>query len=290
MKYRFLIALILVSISCKSQEQKTFSYEGFELQILNYQPKKNKNVSENSFQDALFFLDEIQNSITRNKKANVSDYWNILTVFNNLNESNNNIDIAFKKFTSEENSCEYILSLEEFFDKYNEYTRIKLNQQFKKCKKNSQTESGESIDTRQYSEANGFDKNLVQIINQIKIDDQKTRDNENLQNKLDAKNQKKIDSLYAIHQTYIGKTLVGNKFKHVMWAVIQHANVTYMEKYLTTVISAVKNGELNQEPLKYLIDRIYSNKYNYQIFGTQVNIKMADNKIRKKVKTKYNIE
>ena len=75
-----------------------------------------------------------------------------------------------------------------------------------------------------------------------------------------------------------------------MWQVIQHSNLEYMERYLPIVISAVEKDELGQGALKYLIARIYAEKYNYQIFGSQGNIRMANDKIRKDVKMKYGIE
>lgn len=289
MKYSFLITLLLLTLSCKSQEHTKFTYEDFDIQILDYKPQKN-GVSENSFQDALKFLAETQNRIRKNGKADISDHWNILTVFSNLDESNDNIDIAFKKFVHEERSCDYIISFEDYLDRYKEYISSKLKKRLEICKNNAQPENSQSINVEDYVKENGLDKHLVQTINQINVDDQKNRDNPGLQNGLDINNQKKIDSLYIIHQTYIGKSLVGDKFKHVMWAVIQHSNLDYMEKYLPVVISAVKSGELNQGALKFLIDRIYSIKYNYQIFGSQGNIRMANDKIREEVILKYGIE
>ena len=281
---------MLLTVSCKSQELIKFTYEDFDLQIIDYQPKKNKGVSERSFLDALKFVDETQSRIKKNKKADISDYWNILTVFSNLNESNDNIEIALRKFIDEEKSCDYIISFENILDRYQEQIRAKLKERLEMCKKDTQPKNSGSINIEKYAKENTLDKNLVEIINQIGIDDQRNRDNESLQNELDDNNQKKIDSLYSRYQTYIGKTLAGDKFKHVMWTVIQHSNLDYMERYFPVVVAAVKIGELNQGALKYLIDRIYSIKYNYQIFGSQGNISMANDKTREEVKIKYGIE
>lgn len=162
-----------------------------------------------------------------------------------------------------------------------------MTNRLKSCNSNKNIET---VNIKAYSIKNHLDENLVQVIREIGIDDQIDRNNNKLQKQLDIRNQIKIDSLYKNHQTYLGKSLVGNDFKSVMWQVIQHSNLNYMEKYLPIVISALKNNELGESALKYLIDRIYSEKHNYQIFGSQENIKMADEKTRKEIKLKYGMD
>lgn len=290
MKNLFLIGSILLITSCKAQEkQSELTYENFDQQILNYEPEQN-GASESLYKDALLFLNETQNRIRKNKKADRADYWNILTVFNNVNESNKYIDIAFNKFIQTEGSCAYLISCEALFEKYNDYIESKFRKQLEVCNNDPQSVKKEAFNIQEYADKNGLDKSLIAVINQIGIADQKDRYNDEVQNKLDLINQQKIDSLYNKYQTYIGRTLVGNQFNSVMWQVIQHSNLTYMEKYLPVVVTAVENEELGQEALKYLIDRIYSEKYNYQIFGSQGNTKITDDKTRKEVKTKYGIE
>ncbi len=283
------ILMLIIGASCTSQEYVMMTYDDFDRQILDYNPQKNA-VSEDAYYDALKYLAETQDRIKKNGNIDVSDYWNILTVFNNLDESNANIDVAFKKFVDEERSCEYIVSFEHYFDRYKTSIQSKLRKQLEICKSGIGSSSSESISIEKYAQENGFDKDLVETINRIKIDDQRNRDHQRLQGKYDTNNQKKIDSIYAIHQTYIGKSLVGDKFEHVMWAVIQHSNLSYMERYFPVVNSAVKNGELGQGALKFLIDRMYSIKYDYQVFGSQENVEMADDEIRKETKLRYNIE
>lgn len=292
MKHIFLIGLILSAVSfCKGQEkqQNKFTLENFDVQILNYQPIKNE-VNKKYFTDGVIFLEETKKRIRKNNSTDVSDYWNILTVFSNLKESNENIDIAFEKFINTGNSCEYLESFEVFFNKYVKHLQSKMTKQLKICNDNKQTKNKETINIKEYLKENDLNENLVEIIKKIGVFDQKDRYNQKFQNKLDFKNQIKIDSLYAKYQTYIGKTLVGNKLKNVMWQVIQHSNLNYMEKYLPIVNSAIKNNELGESALKYLIDRIYSIKYNYQIFGSQGSMKMADEQTRNQVKSKYKIE
>jgi len=291
MKIAKLLLICLVTLSCKSQESnsKSFTYENFDTEILNYQPVKNEN-SQSSFTEGLRFLEETKKRIRKNNGLDVSDYWNLLTVFNNLNESNENIDIAFRKFFDTESSCEYLLSFEKLFDRYTEYLQSKMVDQLKICRTSSHSEKKETINTEQYSKDRGLDKNLVALMNSIGLSDQKDRYNKKFQKELDIKNQLKIDSLFSEYKTYIGRTLVGNEFENVMWQVIQHSRLDYMEKYLPIVYSAVKSNELKEGTLKYLIDRIYSEKYNYQIFGSQDNVRMIGEQTRNEVKAKYKIE
>jgi len=74
-----------------------------------------------------------------------------------------------------------------------------------------------------------------------------------------------------------------------MWAVIQHSNVEVMCKYLNVIEKAVKEDELSPDLLKLIVDRIYTEKYNFQIFGSQANIPMATQERIEQVKRKYNL-
>ena len=75
-----------------------------------------------------------------------------------------------------------------------------------------------------------------------------------------------------------------------MWLVIQHSNINKMEEYLPIIVNAVKNKELSPIPLAMLLDRIYTIKDGYQIFGSQMGVKLGDESIREKVKFKYGLE
>lgn len=160
---------------------------------------------------------------------------------------------------------------------------------------NSNIEESTEVDLKAYSSENNLDYNLVELISNISKLDQEYRSSEEKiylkkQPALDKRNQKLIDSLFNKHQKYIGKTLVGEKFESVMWSVIQHSNLEMMEKYLPIIQKAVQEDNLNQTPFKMLIDRIYSQKENYQIFGSQGGVELASEEIRKKVIAKYKIE
>jgi len=137
--------------------------------------------------------------------------------------------------------------------------------------------------------------NLVELISSIQEDDQKYRNrdykkNLDKQNNLDSLNLQIIDSLYEKYNTYIGKSFVGEKLEHVMWLVIQHSNIQKMEEYLPIIAEATKNKELSLMTLAMLLDRIYTTKYGYQIFGSQHGVELGDENIITKVKTEYGLD
>lgn len=289
MKPTILIGLLFLAVSCKGQEknQNKFTLENFDEQILNFKPVKNKT-NESSFTDGVTFLEQTTKRIRKNQNMDVSDYWNILTIFSNLKESDENIDIAFEKLVNTGNSCEYLMSFEQYFDKYLDYLKSKMISQLKICNKTEQPK--ESFNVKEYSKTKNLDGKLVELINSIRILDQKDRRNLKSQKQFDIENQLKIDSLYNTYQTYIGKSLVGKKLENVMWQVVQHSNQEMMDKYLPIIQKAVEEKELEVGPFKMLIDRFYGLKYGYQIFGSQSGFELADDKKRKEIKLKYGIE
>jgi len=286
-----IITLLLFNVSCQAQNEFKFDYENFDSQFLSYKAIQNPNITNKDFEFGNMILKETKIAI-KNDPENfyVADYLNILSAFLTLKESKENINVAFRKFKDAEGSCQYFIQSEKTIEKDSKYDIIRKDyiKELEKCK--SKTVVEKEFDITEYCKTNSLDLTLVEGINKIKIKDQKERYNEKVQNELDKENQVKIDSLYKEHKTYIGKTLVGNEFKDVMFLVIQHSNLEYMEKYLPIVVSAVSNGDLDEIPLKYLIDRIYYQKYNYQIFGSQGNLNMASELIINQVKKEYNIE
>jgi hypothetical protein len=300
MKQIMIMLILIASIGCIAQEvnQILFTYDDFEEEIISYKPQQRSNVSLKDFNYGVMILNETQNGVNNNpENFNVADYFNILSAFLTLNESLENIKIAFAKFKDVEGSCEYFLSMASSVQKYKKYDIIRddYNKQLAICKSIPVVET--ELNISEYSNRNGLNLQLVQTINSIYINDQKYRGN-NSEDQivklriLDRQNQIAIDSLYNIHKTYIGKKLVGKKFEAVMWAVIQHSNTEMMERYLPIIQKAVEDKELEIVPFKMLIDRFYGLKFGYQIFGSQggFNFDLADQKTRELVKKKYGIK
>lgn len=294
MKKLFIILSVLFSNIAICFAQKThFNYETFDNQILSYVPIKDAEVADKKFDYAILILKETKSAAKNDpQNLNVTDYWNITTAFIDLKEPKENIEIAFKKAIQADpkSVCGYI----SIIGTQNLETLIPNTflPFYENCLESKSEIS--SFNLEKYINENKVDIQLVTKIDEIQKRDQKFRmskpvDREK-QKPLDLANEKSIDSIYNIYKNYVGKTLVGKKYTSVMWVVIQHSNVQMMERYLPIIDKAVQNKELDTVPFKMLIDRIYSIKYGYQIFGSQAKVDLADDKVRSEVIKKYNLE
>ncbi len=288
------IFIFLIFITCNSQSKvKNFSYENFETEIMEYKPNQNE-VSDEKFKHAVFVLSEVKKEVKKDPLGfNRADYFNILSSFISLNESKKNILVAYDKFKKSEGSCEYFMSSIFFKSSKFDLIRADIEKQRLICKTTNVEKSAE-IDIKTYSSKNNLDYKLVEMMVKIEKLDTKYRKDKNIdwskQTPIDLENQKRIDSLFTKHKKYIGTSLVGEKFNHVMWAVIQHSNLEMMEKFMPIIQKAVKQKEIGVLPFKMLIDRVYAQKENYQIFGSQGGIELASEEIRKKVIKKYDLQ
>lgn len=284
------LLFLISTLSCSGQTSRiTFVNDSYEEQIVNYTPV-NSGQTEEKYKNALILLEETKKRIEKNNnKFDVADYWNLLVIFNELNETENNLIVAFEKLNAAEGSCGYLTSFQKTFKSFPFVIEQKLTNAANICL----AKTTPAFNMNNYIESNNLDKSLVTLINTIGTNDQKYRtDNarQKEQRELDSLNQNSIDSLYMKHRQYLGKTLVGEKFQNVMWQVIQHSNLSYMEKYLPVIQEAVDKQEIQQGSLKYLLDRIASEKTGVQYFGSQVNVPFADREVIENIKKKYKIE
>ena len=86
---------------------------------------------------------------------------------------------------------------------------------------------------------------------------------------VDEKNIKRVEEIIAEHG-YPGKSLVGNQAKIATFLIIQHADLSYQEKYLPLLQEAADKGEMQKSSLALLIDRINMRNDKPQIYGSQV--------------------
>ena len=288
---RFFYILFLFC-ACTSQAQKpsqiSFNIEGFDEQVIRYEPEKREGVTEKDFKRGSFYLTQTQKAAQNDpEKLNVADYWNITLAFIALGESKELIEMAFGKAIEDDSLsiCEYLNVstsgipevIPEFFYNF-----------FGHCGRIRSTTRPLDIET--YITKHDFEPNLVRLIHQIGLDDQKYRiDALEKQAPLDRINRKLIDSLHEEYNTYIGESLVGPELDHVMCAVIQHSNLKYMERYLPDVHQASLNDDLSVTPLKMLLDRVQSIKYGYQFFGSQAGVPLATEEEREAVVKKYSL-
>lgn len=284
------LLFLLPIFACSGQTGRmTFVNTSYETQIVNYTPL-NSGQTEEKYKNAIKLLEETKKRIEKNNnKFDVADYWNLLVILNELNETENNLIIAFEKLNTADGSCDYLTSFQKTFKSFPFIIEQKLTNAANICL--GKITPAFNLDN--YIETNNLNKSLVAVINTIGINDQKYRTDDTKQKeqrKLDLLNQNSIDSLYIKYKQYLGKTLVGEKFQNVMWQVIQHSNLSYMEKYLPVIQKAVDKQEIKQGSLKYLLDRIASEKTGVQYFGSQVDVPFADKRVIENIKKKYKIE
>ncbi len=296
MRILIVVLFMLLAFYCSGQKEqpRELTYENFESEVLVYHPIKRVGVSDKDFKQGVFILNETKSAV-ENKPENFTyaDYWNIAMAFVNFDESNTNIEIAFKKAIQldPENICTILNAFG------SSELDIRIPATFYPFIKNcpDQQKVGH-IDLEDYLKKNELDPDLVRLMYGIKLADAKYRFEKPVdwskQKRLDEENQKRIDSLYNKKETYIGRSLVGKKLESTMWTVIQHSNVEMMETYLPVIQKAVQQEELSVGPLKMLIDRFYGLKYGYQVFGTQsgFGFELADEKTKSTIESKYGIE
>ena len=89
---------------------------------------------------------------------------------------------------------------------------------------------------------------------------------------------------------YPGKSLVGENYMNYACLMIEHGGeLEYQEKYLPMVAEALKNGELEKNYVRMLIDRIHWKKTNKQIFGSQNGVPFDTDEVIREFKAKYNL-
>lgn len=271
-----------------------FTYKDFESLVLAFRPQKKQHSTQQRFGYACMVLAETKKATKNNpSEFNLADYFNITCAFLNLEADDDALNIAYKKFVSLEGSCEYLQSFKARVDQNSIYDRIRsrYTADLKNCnnpKKTAGQPEQNHAETK-VSQITGMMKEILQRDQKFRTTAQPGQDWAVKQKPLDIRNQMLIDSLFSKHNAYIGKSVVGEKYRNVMWIVIQHSDINMMERYLPYIKEAVRSDELPEANLKMLIDRIYAVRYKVQIFGTQSHIPMADKKIIHAVIKEYGI-
>lgn len=289
MKKAFFIFTIFFYVTLLSQI--TYNDESFKEKIFNLKIIQKDYVSDKSFGKGAFIFGEA----TKNSLNEVGDYRNLAVALSYLKEDESLIKYAIDKAFSL--NSEFMVELYKHLKKVKP-VRYKRDLKWFPSIENKLLELNEEKTQTARSTLNSKCEKgmkLVELIQLVRGNDQKYRGqdyrkNLDKQTKLDSLNLSIIDSLYKKYNTYVGKSLVGEKLEHVMWLVIQHSNIQKMEEYLPIIANAAKNKELSPMILAMLLDRIYHIKYGYQIFGSQQGVELGNESIRKEVKSKYDLE
>ncbi|TWJ03495.1 hypothetical protein JN11_01039 [Mucilaginibacter frigoritolerans] len=288
--------LLLAMVKCFSQNttDQLANEQTIGNAIFLFAPVQREGVTEQRFHYAQQIINDTKSASKNNvQNLNAADFWNITTAFVILKEPKSHIEAAFNKAIHSDAAtiCSYIKAMgTSNLDKLIPESFLPF---YSNCAQSSTAESS-NFNVANYAENNKLNPDLVSIISMIQLNDSKFRMTKPVdwtkQKPLDERNQQLIDSLFNVYQTYIGRQLVGKQFEATMWLVVQHSPLEMMEKYLSVVATAVNQKQLDQVPLKMLVDRIYWLKYDYQIFGSQGSqIRVADDKTREEVIKRYNL-
>lgn len=291
MKYFLYIGTLLISIQCISQDKTQEAEEVFDL---DYFPEQREGVDDNAFRKWTYILENSYDQIKSNDGRMVyADHLNLATAFIHLKEPKKQVLNHWKLAQEKdlESTAEVFPLVYGSYDKVDGYlTSAEYDSLIKMFNSVMDNKEEKSNDPEKYAKDNNLDIGLVNLMAYLMEKDQEFRSSDILkQQSIDQRNIEIIDSLFLIHNKYIGKSMVGDEYSSTMFLVVQHADLEHQEKYLPVIHQAVINEELNPTPLKMLIDRIYSKKYGYQIFGSQSGRDLADEATIEKVKKEYGL-
>jgi hypothetical protein len=269
--------------------KKYLFFVAFYFQYLNayaqYFPPKRENITQNIFEEYTSLLKGVY--IKQQKKT--IDY-NIALCFAYLGESKDSVyyhlEQGFKEYpsiTCGAVSSRFLIQKISKKNLFEQVDSLKWKQFCEKCDSFTRQQK-KVIDTITHP-------HLANLLREISNNDQLFRlELSELsdpiqksalwikQKKLDSVNLSKIDSLIAIYG-YPGKSKVGVTLGNVAFFVIQHTpDTNTKEKYLPVLITATRQSEISSSLLRLMLDRIYLEHYDKQIFGTQQRLNPLTNK------------
>ena len=252
-----------------------------------------------------YILEQANQEIdSKNGSKNYIDYWN-LALGTCLTEGNKvkTYELLLKCKQNDNNGF-YDLTgyLIEYYDndiKNTDFYKL-LGKEFTDLIETSKRELVKNNDKSEVEIENIIDNEVVDILIEMLNRDQKYRQDKNFlsnkelrrkQTELDEVNRKELVKLFDKYG-YVGKSITGdNKYKNYVCLIVEHGqNLTDQKKWLPVIAEAFKNGELNANPLKMLLDRIHVQETNKQYFGSHAGVSFDTEEEIKRIKLKYGIE
>jgi len=286
-----ILKVLLLTLSVMSIKHDAYTQ-------FSYIPPKPDNVSESEYRRGKLILQNSYDQIKNAKNGIVaSDYWNFAMAYLAMGQPKDTIyNLLLKsKAIDPPGFCKiatYAIAQYDGIENVKFYKEIgvEYKQLIESCS-SVEIRPTKEVDALTYSKSGGFNYEVVAELDRISKLDQKYRLSDNLdrQRLLDIQNTKDIESIIKKYG-YPGRKLVGKKYESVAWAVIQHAELPYQEKYLPLIHKAVLEQQLEEAPFKMLIDRIHWKKTGSQIFGSQAGVDFADDKTIAEIKAKYAIK
>ena len=266
-------------------------------QKLDYIPEQHADVSDADYKYGVTILQETYKQIRNNNgELHYVNYWNLALAYMILKVDDK---AAVKTYLGKSQQLNLYNFSEIFIDASkgkNIWKGYLTDSEFETILQHSRKYAG--VERKQPPKPGKADigpqqQPLLRLIAQIADSDQAYRKfgsrDDIKQAVLDKENLKRIDSLITRYNTYIGRSLVGENHMHVAWSVIQHSDLKTMERYLPLLYKAALAQELAASCVKLLLDRIYTEKYGYQIYGTQVNVSLGPIDVLNKVREQYKL-
>lgn len=270
-------------------------------QQLDYYPEQREGVSDKQYQYACMILEETYKGVRKdNGVYNYVDYWNLAMAYIILKEPRDQFRTFFfkSKEMNPKNFAQIFLSpdfggkdaskWEGYLSQSEHEGLLAEARQIAATANQSSTKPKPETKQQIYSK---YNQDLVDVFERLQEKDRRHRvapnKDKQKQRILDDENLAEIDTYYEIYKRYIGKSLVGEAYKNVMWSVVQHSNLEAMEKYLPCICNAVKTKELKSGQLQLLIDRVYAIKYDYQVYGTQAGFPLGSERQIGEAKKQY---
>jgi hypothetical protein len=265
------------------------SYAGFSQY---YIPSKPENITEQAYASGKQILISSYEQ-AKNLPYVAADYWNFAVAYYKMGQSKDSVYAFLEKssLTERASFCEIVNMYHEKKEGINNTGMFQLiGDPYKLLVSGCETiTSAPLMSAEEYARQQNLSEALILQLHQLQQADQRYRTPKYIpgeQSKLDSINLIQAEQLLTQHG-YVGRSLAGQRYEHVLWMIIQHSNLNSQEKYLAMIHAAVQAGELSEAPLKMLLDRIYTQKTGKQIFGSQLNVPFADQSVIESVKERY---
>ncbi|MEZ4908592.1 MAG: hypothetical protein R2771_13355 [Saprospiraceae bacterium] len=242
-------------------------------------------------QRSLDFLNQTEMKYKKNEIKTLRDsatyFRNIASMYANLGESADTVFYYLDKMLSLSryygcfmlNSHEGVMKNSKngmYFGNLDSARYFKI---LRPCQKYLEERNSEEI--QKIKQNNSYDQNMIKLIEKMHDEDQLYRqiDRMDLQKKYDDKNLILLDSIFK-NYGFPGKTRVGQRYSSYIMTIFLHTPIEYQEKNLPFLIENLKTGELMMGDMTYVLDRIYTFKYQKQFYGTQKLFDGSGNEIK----------
>lgn len=275
---------------------------------MDYYPEQPKEVSDDDYQIGKRTLQRTYEKIKEdNHKLYSTTYWNVASAYTRMGANPDKIYQLFLKAKEEGNegfctAINFSLELCEGDFKKSRYYRA-LGERYvdliKECKGINALAPSiiEMEQGKETMDLTGLNESLIDRLIQMMEKDQRFRGdsysnlkkNWEMQKTLDLEVQEELIKIFE-KDGYPGKDMVGNKYQDYACLMLEHVgDLKSQEKYLSIIIESLKKNQVSKDPVRMLIDRMYTTKTGKQIFGSHAGYPYADDEVIKEIEQKYGL-